>query len=101
MNLQELNAYAVAGKVDELNLISLEGGSYLIEARMHGAAYPLSDAHGQMMHVRSVEHAREVLHAFPKLAMNLIHTPVDDEMCGMADSAEEGQRVTIAFKSPR
>ena len=101
MNLQELNAYAVAGKVDELNLISVEGGSYLIEARMHGAAYPLSDTHGQMMLVRSVEHAREVLHAFPKLAMNLIQPPVDDEMCGMAGSVEESQRVTIAFKSPK
>jgi hypothetical protein len=67
MNLQELNAYAVAGKVDELNLISMEGGIYLLEARMHGAAYPLSDARGQMFQLRSVEHAREVLHSFPKL----------------------------------
>jgi hypothetical protein len=65
MNLQELNAYAVAGKVDELNLISMEGGIYLLEARMHGAAYPLSDARGQMLQLRSVEHAREVLHPFP------------------------------------
>jgi len=64
MNLQELNAFAIAGKVDELNLISLEGGIYLLEARMHGAAYPLSDASGGMFHLRSVEHAREVLHAF-------------------------------------
>ncbi len=30
MNLQELNAYAIAGKVDELNLISMEGGIYLL-----------------------------------------------------------------------
>jgi hypothetical protein len=101
MNLQELNAFAVAGKVDELNLISLDGVSYLIEARIHGAAHPLSDSHGQVMQVRSVEHAREVLHAFPELMMNLIQAPGDDEMCGMADSAEESRRVTIAFKSPR
>jgi hypothetical protein len=26
----------------------MEGGIYLLEARMHGAAYPLSDARGQM-----------------------------------------------------
>ena len=49
MTLNELNAYAIAGKVDELNLISMEGGIYLLEARMHGAAYPLSDTHGHMM----------------------------------------------------
>ncbi len=101
MNLQELDAFAIAGKVDELNLISVEGGSYLIEARIHGVAHPLSNTHGHIMLVRSVEHAREVLHSLPKLAMNLIQAPGDDEMCGMADSAEESRRVTIAFKSPR
>ncbi|WP_047533468.1 DUF6482 family protein [Pseudomonas sp. 11/12A] len=94
MNLQELNAYAVAGKVDELNLISMEGGIYLLEARMHGAAYPLSDARGQMFHVRSVEHAREVLHSFPKLNFNLVHTLVHDEMCGLGD-VEEHLKVPI------
>ena len=49
MNLQELNAFAIARKVDELNLISMEGGIYLLEARMHGAAYPLSDPKGQIL----------------------------------------------------
>ncbi|BFT59653.1 DUF6482 family protein [Pseudomonas moorei] len=99
MNLQELNAYAVAGKVDELNLISMEGGIYLLEARMHGAAYPLSDARGQMFHLRSVEHAREVLHSFPELPFNLVHTSVHDEMCGFSASAEESLKVPISFRS--
>ena len=100
MNLQELNAYAVAGKVDELNLISMEGGIYLLEARMHGAAYPLSDARGPMFHVRSVEHAREVLHSFPKLNFNLVHTLVHDEMCGLGD-VEEHLKVPIDLGSSR
>ena len=69
MNLQELNAYAIAGKVDELNLISMEGGIYLLEARMHGAAYPLADAHGQVFNPRSIEHAREVLRNFPQVGV--------------------------------
>jgi hypothetical protein len=99
MNLQELNAFAIAGKVDELNLISLEGGIYLLEARMHGAAYPLSDAHGKMLPLRSVEHARQVLHAFPALPFNLVHTSVHDEMCGLGASAEESLKVPIAFRS--
>ncbi|MGE7959386.1 DUF6482 family protein [Pseudomonas sp. NPDC089530] len=101
MNLHELNAYAVAGKIDELNLISLEGGIYLLEARMHGAAYPLSDAHGQMLHLRSVEHARELLHAFPRLPFNLIHTSVHDEMCGLSASVEDSLRVPIASRQAR
>ena len=96
MNLQELNAFAIARKVDELNLISMEGGIYLLEARMHGAAYPLSDARGQMFHLRSVEHAREVLHSFPKLNFNLVHTLVHDEMCGLVADVEENLKVPIA-----
>jgi hypothetical protein len=99
MNLQELNAFAIAHKVDELNLISLEGGIYLLEARMHGAAYPLRDAHGKVLHLRSVEHAREVLHGVPVLPFNLVHTSVHDEMCGLGASAEASLKVPIAFHS--
>ncbi|MHC8359975.1 DUF6482 family protein [Pseudomonas sp. LS2P72] len=95
MNLQELNAYAIAGKIDELNLISMEGGIYLLEARMHGAAYPLSDTHGQTFHLRSIEHARELLHSFPNLPFNLVHTSVHDEMCGLGGSTEESLKVPI------
>ncbi|WP_458724869.1 DUF6482 family protein [Pseudomonas mandelii] len=99
MNLVELRAYAIAGKVDELNLISMEGGIYLLEARMHGAAYPLSDARDHMLHLRSVEHARQVLHRLPTLPFNLVHTSVHDEMCGLGANAEEGLKVPIAFSS--
>ncbi|SEE95188.1 MULTISPECIES: DUF6482 family protein [Pseudomonas] len=95
MNFEELRAYAIAGKVDELNLISMEGGIYLLEARMHGAAYPLNDAKGQGIHLRSVEHARQVLHAFPTLPFNLVHTSVHDEMCGLVANAEESLKVPI------
>jgi hypothetical protein len=99
MNLVELRAYAIAGKVDELNLISMEGGIYLLEARMHGAAYPLGDAHDHMFHVRSVEHARQVLHDFPSLPFNLVHALVHDEMCGLGASVGESLKVPIAFRS--
>ncbi len=99
MNLQELNAYAVAGKVDELNLISMEGGIYLLEARMHGAAHPLSDPNGKTMTLRSVEHARDLLHTFPTLPFNLVHTSVHDEMCGLGPSSEESLKVPLAWRS--
>ncbi|WRH91779.1 DUF6482 family protein [Pseudomonas fluorescens] len=99
MNLQELNAFAIARKVDELNLISMEGGIYLLEARMHGAAYPLRDPKGDMLTLRSVEHARELLHAFPVLPFNLVHTSVHDEMCGLGASGEESLKVPLAWRS--
>ncbi|KHA73172.1 cation transporter [Pseudomonas chlororaphis] len=99
MNLQELNAFAIAKKVDELNLISMEGGIYLLEARMHGAAYPLSDLKGGMLTLRSVEHARDLLHNFPVLPFNLVHTSVHDEMCGLGPSSEESLKVPLAWRS--
>ncbi|MFP0195490.1 DUF6482 family protein [Pseudomonas sp. PHC1] len=99
MNLQELNAFAVARKVDELNLISMEGGIYLLEARMHGAAYPLSDPQGNLLMLRSVEHARDLLHNLPVLPFNLVHTSVHDEMCGLGASAEESLKVPLAWRS--
>jgi hypothetical protein len=100
MNLQELNAYAIAGKVDEMNLNSKDGGIYLLEARMHGAAYPLNDTPGHTMQLRSVEHARDVLRSFPKLNFNLVHTLVHDEMCGMG-GIEENLKVPIDLRSAR
>ncbi|RON63252.1 DUF6482 family protein [Pseudomonas fluorescens] len=99
MNLQELNAFAIARKVDELNLISMEGGIYLLEARMHGAAYPLSDLKGGMLTLRSVEHARDLLHNFPVLPFNLVHISVHDEMCGLGPSSEESLKVPLAWRS--
>ena len=99
MNLQELNAFAIAKKVDELNLISMEGGIYLLEARMHGAAYPLSDLKGKMLTLRSVEHARDLLHDLPVLPFNLVHTSVHDEMCGLGASGEESLKVPLALRS--
>jgi hypothetical protein len=99
MNVEELRAYAIAGKIDELNLISMEGGIYLLEARMHGAAYPLSDTHGHMFNLRSVEHARSLIKSFPALPFNLVHTSVHDEMCGLSAASEESLKVPIAFRS--
>ncbi|MDH0747908.1 DUF6482 family protein [Pseudomonas sp. GD03842] len=99
MNLQELTDHASAGRIDELNLISIEGGIYLLEARMHGAAHPLIDAQGNTLHLRSVEHARELLRAITPLPFNLVHAVVHDEMCGIRDSEEQTVRVPLSIRS--
>ncbi|MEB0042473.1 MULTISPECIES: DUF6482 family protein [unclassified Pseudomonas] len=99
MNLQELTAYAHAGHVDELNLISMEGGIYLLQARMQGMAHPLNDMSGKTMHLRSVEHARDVLHTMPAVPFNLVHSVVHDEMCGLRNVDEQTLRVPISFRS--
>ncbi|MDA7085100.1 DUF6482 family protein [Pseudomonas sp. SA3-5] len=87
MNLHDLSSHARAGHVEELNLISLEGGNYyLLEARVSGQPFTLEDGHGHILHLRSLEHAREVLQPLPQLpSLHLVQAQVHDEMCGMAD----------------
>ncbi|MGE7994247.1 DUF6482 family protein [Pseudomonas sp. NPDC089554] len=99
MNLQQLNVEARAGHVDELNLIAIEGGDYLLEARIKGRAQPLADNRGERLRVRSVEDARTLLQGLPMLSMNLMHWSVQDEMCGMGVHPEEDLKVPISQRS--
>jgi hypothetical protein len=99
MNLRELTTHADAGRIDELNLISMEGGIYLLEVRMHGVAHRLNDTHGKALNLRSVEHARDVLHAVTPMPFNLVHAVVHDEMCGLHDEDEQVVRVPMSIRS--
>ncbi|WP_449429929.1 DUF6482 family protein [Pseudomonas putida] len=99
MNLHQLNTEARVGHVDELNLIAIEGGDYLLEARVKGRAHPLADSHGQRLRVHSVEEARDLLKALPLLSLNLLHWSVQDEMCGMGTHPEEDLKVPISQRS--
>ncbi|SDH66773.1 DUF6482 family protein [Pseudomonas panipatensis] len=87
MNLQELTNRSLAGDIDELHLVSLEGGIYVLEARIGQRFHPIQDAKGHVLGVRSVEHARELLTALPPMPFHLVHAVVHDEMCGMQDSS--------------
>src|SRR5690606_14596956 len=96
MKLHDLTSHARAGHVEEINLISLEGGIYLLEARIDGHSHPLDDGRGHATHLRSVEPAREVLHEFPDMPFHLVHSVVHDEMCGMDADSQDTVRVPIS-----
>ncbi|MBB4865179.1 hypothetical protein HNP46_004059 [Pseudomonas nitritireducens] len=98
MNLQELTNRSLAGDIDEINLVSLEGDIYVLEARMGDRFYPVHDVGGQVVSVRSVNHAREVLRALPPLPFHLVHAVVHDEMCGMFDERDIGAGVTMPLR---
>ncbi|WP_296265563.1 DUF6482 family protein [Pseudomonas sp. UBA6562] len=98
MNLQQLQTEAVAGRIEEINVIGIEGGDYLLEACMAGKPHPLSDANGERLRVRSVTEARELLQNVPVESMFLVHWSVHDEMCGMGVRPEQDLKVAI---SPR
>jgi len=96
MNLQELTNRSLAGDVDELHLVSMEGGIYVLEARMGQRYFPIQDAKGHVLGVRSLEHARELLAPLPPIPFQLVHAVVQDEMCGsQSGSAVNDEGVPI------
>jgi hypothetical protein len=99
MTEDELAVHLNAGSIDELNLISIEGGIYLLEARLQGAIQLLKGERGKTLKLRSVEHARELLRDFTPVPFHLVHAVVHDEMCGMPVDKREALRVPISFHS--
>jgi hypothetical protein len=99
MKLHDLLSHARAGHLDSLSLISLEGGTYVLEARMAGQALCVQDERGVVMHLRSVEHARDLLQGMPDVPFHLVHAEVHDEMCGMPPAASDPLCVPIALRS--
>lgn len=91
MNLQELTNRSLAGDIDELNLVSLEGGIYVLEARVGQRFFPIQDAKGHVLGVRSLEHARQLLAALPPIPFQLVHAAVQDEMCGSPGSGAQNE----------
>ena len=97
MNLPQLLQHAHSGQVDELNLISIEGGIYLLEIRHNDQPQLLRDEQGKTLRLRSVEHARDLLKELPALPFYLIHAVVHEEMCGLPAGPQQRLRVPISM----
>ncbi|PAV48187.1 cation transporter [Pseudomonas sp. HAR-UPW-AIA-41] len=99
MKLVELREQALNSEVAELALISLEGGTYVLEATVGERQLPVKDDQGRVLHLRSVEHARDLLKDMPPVPFYLVHAEVHDQMCGMAPAASEPLRVAMSLSS--
>ncbi|WBL59518.1 DUF6482 family protein [Stutzerimonas stutzeri] len=99
MNLSDLARHANAGRIDALELISLEGGIYILDIYLQGQRHALVDERGRVCHLRSVEHARDLLRDLPELPFHLVQQSPYDEMCGLADGVREPLRVPIGMRS--
>lgn len=99
MNLHSLLEDARADHVEALDLVSLEGGFYLLSVQVRGLPKVLRDEHNKVMHLRSVEHARDLLREMPEVPFYLVHSSAFDEMCGLAGGVREPLRVPISLRS--
>lgn len=99
MNLQTLLDDVQAQRVDALDLLSVEGGFYLLSVRFGGQTPLLRDERSKVIHLRSVEHARDLLSELPPIPFFLVHNSAYDEMCGLAGGVREPLRVPISLRS--
>lgn len=99
MDLDQLSKHIKAGEIEELDLVSIEGGSYVIHARMQGQSHAVSSPKGGVLHVASVDEARKCLSSMKEVPLFIVHPVVYDEMVGHADSDHEVSREPIPFRS--
>ncbi|CAM3237533.1 cation transporter [Pseudomonas floridensis] len=99
MNIQDLSSDIKAGKIRELNLVSMEGGSYVLHALVADKSVPVEDSHGKPLHIASVEEARKVLSSVPDVRLFLSQGVVHDEMVGLDDTQAESSRHEIPLRS--
>lgn len=97
MNLRQLAVLAGQGHIDELNLVSLEGGFYVLQARMGQKAHSLVDDQGQGVRLHSISQVRELLQALPPLPCVLIQSVVHDEACRAGEQGVEPLRIPIGM----
>jgi hypothetical protein len=99
MDLLSLCGEAQAHRVEVLDLVSLEGGFYLLNIHIEGRSQVLRDERGNVVHLRSVEHARQLLVEVPDTPFYLVHSSAYDEMCGLAAGVREPLRVPVSLRS--
>ncbi|KAB0488119.1 hypothetical protein SAMN04490202_5039 [Pseudomonas reinekei] len=100
MNLQTLSERATKGEVRELELLSLEGGFYLARVRFDHGQFTLLDDTAKPLHLRSVNHLRELLQLVPPFPCVLVQHCVHDEMCGSRDGPVEPMRIPFSLAAP-
>ncbi|HEN8710956.1 MULTISPECIES: DUF6482 family protein [Pseudomonas] len=99
MNLHTLTELAAAGNVQELELLSLEGGFYILRALTDAGPLTLSDANGQAVRFRSTTELRQLLADLPPVPCMLVQQVVHDEMCGQRNGPVEPLRVPVTLAS--
>ncbi len=99
MKVDEVASNVKAGQVEELRLVSVEGGSYTLHATVAGTSERVLNAQGETLHVASVDQARKLLVDVPDtVPLYLVQPAVYDEMVGL-DSGPTDSREQIPLHS--
>ncbi|WP_304641368.1 DUF6482 family protein [Pseudomonas sp.] len=100
MNLREMTRLATEGQVRELELLSIEGGFYLVRVQVENGFHTLLNEQGKPMHVRSATQLRDLIGYLPETAAfpcTLVQHVVHDEMCGVRSGPIEPLRVPFSL----
>jgi len=97
MNLSELSGLATAGHIRLLEVVSLEGGFYVIQVHTGDTIKVLHDEHGGVLRLLSITHVREYLHDLAPVPCELVQHSIHDEMCGSRSGAIEPLRVPLSL----
>lgn len=98
MNVDDVYESAANGDLQALELISLEGGIYLLQAHVEGRVHSVKIADGATLRLRSVTQARELLQGLPiTVPFHLVHSEAHTEMCGFSGGIQEPLRERISL----
>ncbi|AIN58630.1 metal ABC transporter ATPase [Pseudomonas soli] len=97
MNLNTLFEQVAAGQVQALELLSLEGGFYLLRAMANAGPVTLSDDQGQAVRFHSITQLRQTLAGLQPVPCMLVQQVVHDEMCGQRDGPVAPLRVPVTL----
>ena len=97
MNLQTLTEHAVNSEIRELELLSLEGGFYLVRIRLDDGLFTLLDDRAKPMHLRSMTQLRDLLQTVRAFPCVLVQQCAHDEMCGRDTGSVEEMRIPFSL----
>ncbi len=82
MTLDELKTKAKNGELEEIHLVSLEGGSYAVHGVVGGNPSPVYGADGETLQLGSIDEAKKHLASISDIPSFLVQSAVYDEMVG-------------------
>ena len=89
-----------SASIELMEILSLEGQSYMARLTVNGQQMILSDEHDTTVQFRSTWHAQDMLSNLHVLETQVVHASAYNEMVGMAPDSVEPLRVRVQRQKP-